>query len=66
MVEVEHCISHRYPTRLRSPHCNSSIFILIKAFSELSCSVDADIVILQETIPIRIEMFPYRIKVIII
>ena len=38
------------------------IFILIRPFSDLSCPMDGDI--LEETTPIRIEMFHHRIKVI--
>ena len=41
-----------------------NIFILIKPFSDPLCPMDGGIVILEETIPIRIEMFHYRIKVI--
>ena len=41
------------------------IFILIKPFSDPSCPMDGGIVILEETSPIRIEMFHQRIKVII-
>ena len=40
------------------------IFILIKPFSDPSCPMDGGIVILEETTPIRIEMFHHRIKVI--
>ena len=40
------------------------IFILIKPFSDPSCPMDGSIVILEETTPIRIEMFHHRIKVI--
>ncbi len=39
------------------------IFILIKPFSDPSCPADGGIVILEETTPIRIEMFHHRIKV---
>lgn len=38
--------------------------ILIKSFCEPSCLVDEDVVILEQTIVIRIETFPHRIKVI--
>ena len=40
------------------------IFILIQPFSDPSCFIDEGIVILEETAPIRIEMFYHRIKVI--
>ncbi len=40
------------------------IFILIKPFSESSCPVDAGMDSVEETTPIRIEMFHLRIKVI--
>lgn len=40
------------------------ILILIRPFSEHSCSVDGGGAILEETAPIKIERFCYRIKVI--
>lgn len=40
------------------------IFILINPFSEPLCPVDGGGVILDETTPIRIEMFPQNIKLI--
>ena len=40
------------------------IFILIKAFSDPSCPVSWGIVILEETTPIRTEMFHQRVNVI--
>ncbi len=40
------------------------ILILIKPFGDPSRPVDGGTVILEETTPIRIEMFHHRIKVI--
>ncbi len=40
------------------------IFMLIKPVSDPSFPVDGGIVILEETTPVRIEMFHHRIKVI--
>ena len=40
------------------------VFTLIKQFSDHSCPVAGGIVILDETTPIRIELFPHRLKVI--
>ena len=40
------------------------VFMLIKPFSDHSCPVDGDIVFLEETTPIRIEMLHLRLKVI--
>ncbi len=40
------------------------IFILIKPFSDPLCHVDAGMATLEETFPIRIEMFHLSIKAI--
>lgn len=67
----EHClthqtISHKCLTRLRSGDCKGHsieqrtamiIFTLINPFSEPLCPVDGGGVSLEETTPIRIEMF---------
>ncbi len=48
--------SHRCSMRLKS-------FILMKPFSDLSCPLDTGIVILEETTPIRRELFHHRSRV---